>query len=114
MAGDLLKIIGTRIRTARKALGLSQEKLAELASIHPTYVSHLENGKINATLRVYESVAKALGLDLAQLVESPRTGKNADRDLLALFAEAKALDRKDRQMFLDCARGILAGIRGAQ
>ena len=47
---DLAKVVGQRIRNYRTQLGLSQEKLAELACCHPTYIGQLERGEKNATL----------------------------------------------------------------
>ena len=41
---DIAKIIGQRIRNYRTQKGLSQEKLAELAGCHPTYIGQLERG----------------------------------------------------------------------
>ena len=42
------------------AAGLSQEKLAETAGLHPTYVSMVERGIRNPTLDVAARIAKAL------------------------------------------------------
>ena len=42
---ELLKQIGTRIRTRRKQLRLSQEQLAEMAGITPQTVSTAELGQ---------------------------------------------------------------------
>ena len=42
---DIAKIIGQRIRNYRTQKGLSQEKLAELAGCHPTYIGQLERGE---------------------------------------------------------------------
>ena len=42
---DLLKQIGTRIFNRRKQLRLTQEELAELASITPQTISSAELGK---------------------------------------------------------------------
>ena len=47
---DIAKIIGQRIRNYRTQKGLSQEKLAELAGCHPTYIGQLERGEKNATV----------------------------------------------------------------
>ena len=41
---EIAKIIGQRIRSYRTQLGLSQEKLSELAGCHPTYIGQVERG----------------------------------------------------------------------
>lgn len=69
MGGEAKRSIGRIIRLLREAAGLSQEKLAERAGITYQYLSTIENGKENVTVGVIESVAAALGLPFAALVE---------------------------------------------
>ena len=57
---DIAKIIGQRIRNYRTQKGLSQEKLAELAGCHPTYIGQLERGEKNATLESGDSFSSRL------------------------------------------------------
>jgi transcriptional regulator with XRE-family HTH domain len=62
------KIIGTTIRKYRKSAGLTQEKLAEKADLHPVYVGDLERGEESASVEALIRVAKALGVHLRDLV----------------------------------------------
>ena len=64
---DIAKIIGQRIRNYRTQKGLSQEKLAELAGCHPTYIGQLERGEKNATLKSVEKIASAMDISLSEL-----------------------------------------------
>ncbi len=66
---DIAKILGKRIRNYRIALGLSQEKLAELARCHPTYIGQVERGEKNATIESVEKIASALNVSLSKLFE---------------------------------------------
>ena len=66
---DIAKIVGQRIRNYRTQLGLSQEKLAELAGCHPTYIGQIERGEKNATLESIEKVSVALNISLSKLFE---------------------------------------------
>lgn len=59
---------GRRVRTRRTLKGYSQEKLAELAGFHTTYVSSVERGERNVTLLTILRLAKALKVDPAELV----------------------------------------------
>jgi len=59
-----LKMVGERIRNARKKLNLTQEKAAERASISSGLWSHLELGNQRAGLRAYWQIAAALDLTL--------------------------------------------------
>jgi transcriptional regulator with XRE-family HTH domain len=47
---------------------VSQERLAEIAGVHRTYVGHLELGKGSPTLDTIVRVAAALKIDPAELV----------------------------------------------
>ena len=42
--------IGARIRARRKALGMSQEQLAEMVNISTTHMSHIETGNTKLSL----------------------------------------------------------------
>jgi len=63
------KIFGETIRAWRKKAALSQEKLAEKADLHPTYISRVENGKINISLDAIFRLAKALKTTISNLTK---------------------------------------------
>ena len=67
---DIAKIIGERIRMYRNRKKLSQEKLGELADLHPKYIGQLERGERNATLVTVEKVARALDVPFEVLFEN--------------------------------------------
>jgi len=62
------RAFGAALRKHRQARGLSQEALAEKASIHHTHVGLIERGERNASLDVAHRVARALGLTLSALI----------------------------------------------
>lgn len=57
------------LRETRKALGISQEKLAELAELHRTYIGSVERGERNITIDNMERLARALGVTIQALLE---------------------------------------------
>jgi transcriptional regulator with XRE-family HTH domain len=65
---DIQERFGRKLRKLREHKGLSQEKLAELADLHRTYVSGVERGERNISLVNIERLANALGIALADLV----------------------------------------------
>jgi transcriptional regulator with XRE-family HTH domain len=66
----VLKSFGGNIRRLRLKLKLTQEGLAEVAGLHPTYISGIERGIRNTTIISATSLAKALGCTLSQLCTS--------------------------------------------
>jgi transcriptional regulator with XRE-family HTH domain len=65
---DLRPALGRRVRELRRALGLSQERLAERADLHWTYVSGIERGLHEPGLNVLSNLAKALEVSLPDFV----------------------------------------------
>ena len=78
---NLSKIIGLRIRNYRTQLNLSQEKLAELAGCHPTYIGQLERGEKNATLESIEKIAVSLNITLSKLFENIENTTSSERNI---------------------------------
>jgi transcriptional regulator with XRE-family HTH domain len=66
---SLEKKFGQNVRYWRKKRGLSQEEFAERAQLHPTYVSGIETGYRNPTIKVVGRIAKTLGVRPALLLE---------------------------------------------
>ena len=64
---DILKVFGANVRSLRMKKGLSQEKFAELAELHRTYITELESGRRNVALKNIEKIAKALGVSIGAL-----------------------------------------------
>ena len=60
---------GLRIKEIRKAKGLSQEKLANLAEVDRTYLPEVERGERNISLVIAEKIANALGEKLSKMID---------------------------------------------
>ncbi len=65
---DVQARFGRRLRETRIKVGVSQERLAELADLHRTYISSVERGERNISLVNIERVARALGVSMASLM----------------------------------------------
>ena len=107
---EYLQLLGNRIRDFRKALGMTQEKLAELASISPTYVSNIEAGKFNATICVLRRIGKALSVSLIQLFEFT-SGKVERDELMKAVVEIKRHNSKEQKLILETIKGMLIGMK---
>ncbi len=57
--------IGDRIRDLRKEKNISQEALANIAEVDRTYMTGVETGKRNVTVKILEKIIIALDTDLA-------------------------------------------------
>ena len=64
---SILEIFGNNIKKYRKLNGLSQEKLAELACLHRTYISDIERYKRSISLDNIQKLANALNIDTYKL-----------------------------------------------
>ncbi len=62
-----LKELGKNIARYRQAKGLSQEKLAELVDLSREYVTRVENGQKNISLKKLFAIADALEIDFCLL-----------------------------------------------
>jgi XRE family transcriptional regulator, regulator of sulfur utilization len=58
---------GERVKHLRKLRGLSQEKLAEMASLHSTYIGGIERGERNVSIKNIGKIAEALKVSLEEL-----------------------------------------------
>ena len=64
--------IGQRIRSRRRAMGLSQEQLAEQVGISTTHMSHIETGATKLSLPVLVNLADALNSSTDSLLFEDR------------------------------------------
>ncbi len=65
---DILRFFGERALQERLKKKLSQEKMAELACLHRTYISQVEAGRRNISLKNIEKIAGALNTSVAKLL----------------------------------------------
>lgn len=66
----ILLHFGQSVQQHRKALGLSQEQLADKAGVHRTYIGMIERAEKNITLCNMEKIAKALNTNIITLLQS--------------------------------------------
>jgi transcriptional regulator with XRE-family HTH domain len=62
-----LSAFGSHLRSLRKKAGLSQEETADRAGIHVTYLSGVERGLRNPSIRNVRRLAQALGVPTSEL-----------------------------------------------
>ena len=65
---NIEKRFGERVRELRKKQNISQEELSFRAGLHTNYVSDVECGRRNVSLRAIEQFAEGLGISLKELM----------------------------------------------
>lgn len=102
----LLLDFGMRIKIAeiRKRLGMSQAELADAVGISRAYMSQIESGARNMTVRRQQMIAKHLGVEPASLVDFSGATE-ADKDAIIQIFEAA--DDDQRALILRLARSVL-------
>ena len=65
---DLVHLLGRNVREARQGKRMTQEALALEAEMKRSYLSELEAGKRNPSVRALGRLAMALGIDAADLL----------------------------------------------
>jgi transcriptional regulator with XRE-family HTH domain len=69
-----LNVLGLNVRKWREEKKLTQEALAERASLDPTYISGIERGVRNPSVLSVVRIAKALGTTTSRLMEKVDDG----------------------------------------
>lgn len=97
-----------RLKFARKKVGFSQQKLADMIGIHVTNVSRYERGENKPTFEVLTKIGDALGVSTDYLMhgdlEDNANNEISDKELLLHFKRATKLPKDQQQLikeFLD-------------
>lgn len=67
--GMITEVIGANINQKRKELKLSQEELAFRAKMDRSYLAEVEKGKVNISVLKLEQIAKALEVNVDELLK---------------------------------------------
>jgi transcriptional regulator with XRE-family HTH domain len=62
-------VFGENLRRQRKAMGISQEDLADKAGLHRTYIGSVERGERNVSIDNIERLASAVGSTIQELLQ---------------------------------------------
>ena len=65
---DVVQLLGENVRRYRKRRGMTQEQLAHEAEMERSYVSDLERGTRNPSVRALGRLAKALRIEPDRLL----------------------------------------------
>ena len=96
----------------RKEKKISQEKFAELSDLHPTYISNIEQGKVNASIYSYYMIANALKIPFSELISlpTPKADKNSEMEITVLINFIRELDERKKIVLLATIKGLMSCI----
>lgn len=83
------RLIGKRIKKARKKANITQEKLAELMDVSVGYISQIERGVTKPKLTTIDNICNFIGCDLVYLIAGISKDENEykNNDLYQEFLE---------------------------
>lgn len=70
MDKEYLKLIGNNVRKLRNERGMSQQDLADYCNIAKSTIQRIENGTMNPTILMLQSISKVLGIDVESLIKN--------------------------------------------
>ncbi|MFH1422135.1 MAG: helix-turn-helix transcriptional regulator [Planctomycetota bacterium] len=106
---DLLQLLGGRIKEERKKRGLTQEKLAELSGVSNTFISFIESGNKNASLKTIKKIADVFQISLSDLFgemtipKKSKPDKTANKFLYLIQDESSAT----KEFLFDVCKSII-------
>jgi transcriptional regulator with XRE-family HTH domain len=68
-ASSLRRTFADNVRARRKALGLSQEELADRAQVHRTFIGHVERAETNISIDNIDRISAALDISASELLQ---------------------------------------------
>ena len=67
---EIALAIGKQVYAQRQALGLSQERFAELVGLSKNYIGNLERGEYEVSVATLNQISRALGSKASALLAS--------------------------------------------
>ena len=104
------KDIGVRVKTERLRQNLSQERLAEMADLSMTHMSHIETGNTKLSLPALHKVAWALGVTIDELAcdSIPRAKEIYENEI---FRETEDCDETEIRIIADMVKSLKDSLR---
>ncbi len=102
--------IGEKIKNTRTAKKLSQKEVAISLNMDPAQYSRIENGKSDPYFSTIEKIAKALGVELTDLMASDELFKDVnsvDKTLMEKLSCLELLEEKEKSAFFDLLDALI-------
>ena len=102
--------IGGRIRDERMKQNVSQERLAEMAGVGTTHISHIETGNTKLSIKTFIAIINALNLSSDELLRNHlhKAKHVLEGEMAAVFEDCS--DEESR-IITDTAKALKASLR---
>ncbi len=86
--------LGKRLRDLREQIGLTREKLAEMADTSPNYLGEIERGEVSVSATIVNRIAESLNLPLSTvyMLDHVRDRSELEADIIELVKSANDKD----------------------
>ena len=98
--------MGGRIKSRRKSIGISQEKLAEMIFVSPHYIYEIERGMKAMSLETLMNISQALSLSTDYILYGEQTD-----DTASLSEQLKVLSDEQRSRAESAFKALLPYIK---
>ena len=86
MPEDVLRVLGQRLRKARKERSFTQEKLAQQTGVSVRHIAKIEKGTMNPSFEIVVLLCKALNITLDSLTDAKSINGEDLRDIVDLYS----------------------------
>lgn len=93
MPEDVLTVLGTRLRKARKEHGFTQDQLSLASGVSVRHIAKIEKGVMNPSFEIMLLLVKALSISLDSLVKSTSEEDDDVREMIDLYRACPYHDR---------------------
>ena len=100
------KLIGSRIKSARKQTGKTQEWLAEQIDVSVGYISQIERGITKISLETLAEICTVLSSDMAYLVAGSAIAQNTYLND-GISQNFSLLNERDKKIIIDLIKSII-------
>ena len=99
--------IGKRMKIKRKQLKITQEVLAEIIDVSPSFISEIERGTSICSLQTITKIAKALDSSLDYLI----FGINLSNSNTTFYEVLKTIPEKNHKLYISLCEDIANSLR---
>ena len=98
------KIVGERIKKCRLNNNITQDTLADLIEVNPSFISNIERGKTKMSMETFVNIAKTLNTSVDYLIFGDvilEHDQHRDMAVLEIQNILKDKDKNEVQAFVD-------------